>query len=103
MVLDKGRAVPLIRYVPDPFKPSAFTTLMNQRRTKSDLTETQVQVLKELYDWRDQIERQYDESLIFVCENSKLLRLALACPTNLTALQASTHASTYPTTCQATT
>ena len=88
MVLDKSRAVPLIRYVPDPFKPSAFTTLMNQRRTKSDLTETQVQVLKELYDWRDQIERQYDESLIFVCENSKLLRLALACPTNLTALQA---------------
>ena len=88
MVLDKSRAVPLIRYVPDPFKPSAFTTLMNQRRTKYELTETHVQVLMELYDWRDQIARQYDESLIFACENSKLLRLALACPTNLTALQA---------------
>jgi exosome complex exonuclease RRP6 len=88
MVFDKSREVSLIRYVPDPFKPSGYKTLMNKRRTKSELSETQEQVLKELYDWRDQIARQYDESLIFVCENSKLLRLALACPTTLAALQA---------------
>lgn len=86
-VFDKSREVSLIRYAPEAFKPSGYKTLMNKRRSKSDLNETQEYVLKELYDWRDQIARQYDESLIYVCENNKLLRLALACPTNLTALQ----------------
>jgi len=88
MVLDKSREISMIRYCPEPFKPSGYKTLTNHRRTKSELRETQEQVLKELYDWRDQTARQYDESLIYVCENSKLVRLALACPTTLSALQA---------------
>lgn len=84
---DRSRKVCLIRYAPDAFKPDGYRSLMSKRRSKSELNETQEQVLKELYDWRDQVARQYDESLIFVCDNSKLLRLALACPTNFTALQ----------------
>lgn len=87
MVVDKSREVSLIRYVPEPFKPNGYKALMSKRGYKSELTETQEQVLKELYDWRDQMARQYDESLIFVCENKILLRLAFACPMTLSALQ----------------
>jgi hypothetical protein len=64
---------------------------MNRRRgggsTKTELNTTQEQVLKELWDWRDQVARQYDESHAFVCTNTALMRLALARPTSLTTLQ----------------
>ena len=92
-VLEESRKVSLIRYAPEPFKPEGYKSIMNRRtgkgrgQSKSELNETQEQVLKALWDWRDQIARQADESHAYVCTNSALMRLALACPANLTALQ----------------
>jgi exosome complex exonuclease RRP6 len=93
-VLDLSREVCCIRYAPAPFKPDGYRSLMKRERrgrpsstSKTELNETQEQVLKALWDWRDQIARQADESHAYVCTNTALLRLALACPGSLTALQ----------------
>lgn len=94
-VLDLSREVCMIRYAPPPFKPDGYRSLMKRERrgrpsssaSKTELNETQEEVLKALWDWRDQIARQADESHAFVCSNTALLRLALACPRSLTVLQ----------------
>jgi exosome complex exonuclease RRP6 len=91
-VLNESRKVCLIRYAPEPFKPDGYQSLMKRGRrtttsTKTELNDTQEKVLKALWDWRDQIARQADESHAYVCTNTALLRLALACPSTLTALQ----------------
>eukprot|EP00980_Cylindrotheca_fusiformis_P010209 scaffold2271_cov130-Cylindrotheca_fusiformis.AAC.4 len=94
-VLDLSKEVCLIRYAPAPFKPDGYRSLMKRERrgrpsskpSQTELNETQEQVLKALWDWRDQVARQADESHAFVCTNTALLRLALSCPGSLTVLQ----------------
>lgn len=86
-VFERSRQLCMIRYAPEPFRAEGYRSLMNRRGSKTDLNETQEQVLRELWDWRDNIARQFDESLIYVCPNNGLMRLALACPTTLVALQ----------------
>ena len=91
-VLDASRQVCLIRYDKEPFNPDGYRRIINARRgkskkTKSELSALQERVLASLYDWRDQTARDCDESLHFVCSDQALLRLSMACPTTVTALQ----------------
>lgn len=86
-VFDQSRHVSLIRYAPEPFRIEGYRALMKRRGSKTELNKTQENVLRELWDWRDQIARQSDESLFSVCSNNALVRLALACPTTLSVLQ----------------
>ena len=86
-VLDTSRQVCLVRYAKEPFKPDGYRSIMNRRRTKTDLNDAQEAALRRLFDWRDQTARNCDESLHYVCSNDSLLRLALSRPTNLSTLQ----------------
>lgn len=91
--LDASRQVCLIRYDKEPFDPNGYKKIMVGRRnkrgkkTESDLSPLQEKVLSSLYDWRDATARACDESLHAVCSNQALLRLSMACPTTVTALQ----------------
>jgi len=96
-VLDKSKQVCLIRYDKEPFKPSGYLTIMDggSRRFKnksgnkvtSELSSQQEAALKALYDWRDQTARQEDESVLYVCPNAALLRIASNRPATVSALQ----------------
>ncbi|KAL3908936.1 MAG: hypothetical protein SGARI_002838, partial [Bacillariaceae sp.] len=84
--LEESRKVCTIRYTPEPFRPDGYRSLTN-RRHKTELNKRQEEVLKELWDWRDQTARELDESHAYVCTNMQLMRLAMACPTNLSTFQ----------------
>jgi ribonuclease D len=86
-VLDESRKVCTIRYAPEPFRPDGYRSLTQRRGHKTELNPRQEEVLRELWDWRDQTARQFDESQAYVCTNTQLMRLAMACPTNLSTLQ----------------
>ena len=97
-VLDRSKQVCLIRYDKEPFKPSGYMTIIDgggSRRFKnksgnkvtSELSSQQEAALKALYDWRDKTARQEDESVIYVCQNAALLRIASNRPATVSALQ----------------
>jgi exosome complex exonuclease RRP6 len=96
-VLDKSKHVCLIRYDKEPFKPSGYLTIIDggSRRFKnksgnkvtSELSSQQEGALKALYDWRDKTARQEDESVLYVCPNAALLRIASNRPATVSALQ----------------
>ena len=85
--LEESRKVCTIRYTPEVFRPEGYRSLTQRRGHKTQLNARQDEVLRELWDWRDQMARQYDESITFVCNNTQLMRLAMACPVNLSTLQ----------------
>jgi hypothetical protein len=91
--LDASRQVCLIRHDKEPFNPNGYKRILAGRRnkkgkmTESELSPLQEKVLKSLYDWRDATARDVDESLHSVCSDQALLRLSMACPTTVTALQ----------------
>ncbi|CAB9519218.1 Exosome component 10 [Seminavis robusta] len=90
-VLNTSRKVCLVRYTKDPFYPSGYKSLTKQRsggRQQTVLNAQQEQVLEKLWDWRDQTGRNTDESPTFIGSNAVLMRIALSCPTTVTALQA---------------
>ena len=90
MVLDRSKDVCLIRYDKEPFKPSSYKTLIKSKRGKKKavgLSEQKEAILKSLYDWRDKVAREEDESCQAVCSNTGLIRIATSCPQNVTALQ----------------
>lgn len=82
-VLDASKKVCLIRYDKEPFYPSAYKKLLMSRRGKNaatNLTDAQDLLLKKLFDWRDKVAREEDESVQYVCGNSGLIRIATICP-----------------------
>jgi len=85
--LEESRKVCTIRYTPEAFRPEGYQSLTQRRGHKTQLNAHQDDVLRELWNWRDQIARQYDESNTYVCNNAQLMRLAMACPVNLSILQ----------------
>lgn len=90
-VLDVSRKVALIRFDKEPFMPDGYKWLLGGRGRNAQehrLTPAQERVLATLWDWRDATARECDESLLYVCPNPALLRLSLASPTTVTALQA---------------
>jgi ribonuclease D len=85
---EDSKKVSLFRYAPEPFKPDGYRALTNRRGgARTELTQTQESVLKALWDWRDQTARSEDESHAYVCTNTQLMRLGMACPTSVGALQ----------------
>ena len=87
IVLDESRKVCTIRYTPEVFRPEGYRTLTQRRGHKTLLNSRQEDVLRNLWDWRDQLARECDESIAYVCNNTQLMRLAMACPLNLSNLQ----------------
>ena len=85
--LEESRKVCTIRYTPEVFRPEGYRSLTQRRGHMTKLNARQEEVLGELWDWRDQVARQFDESIMFVCNNTQLMRLAMACPVNLSTLQ----------------
>ena len=91
-VWDTSKAVCLIRYDKELFRPNGYKSLISQtKKTQSHLTDQQEFVLKALYDWRDATARDCDESPAYVCTNQALLRMALACPKTVSSLQSMFH------------
>ena len=91
-VLDICKNVSLIRYCPPPFDPYGYRSILlslpvasnhnnNRRRYRNKkqihytITTQQELLLKALWDWRDQMARQEDESVLYVCSNAQLLRI----------------------------
>uniref|UniRef100_A0A7S4AKJ7 HRDC domain-containing protein n=1 Tax=Pseudo-nitzschia australis TaxID=44445 RepID=A0A7S4AKJ7_9STRA len=85
--LEESRKVCTIRYTPEVFRPDGYRSLTQRRGHKTQLNNRQDSVLRELWDWRDQVARENDESNSFVCINTQLMRVAMACPINLSTLQ----------------
>mmetsp|Transcript_14774 Transcript_14774/g.41162 ORF Transcript_14774/g.41162 Transcript_14774/m.41162 type:complete len:1037 (+) Transcript_14774:253-3363(+) len=85
--LEESRKVCTIRYTPEVFRPDGYRSLTQRRGHKTQLNSRQDEVLRELWDWRDQMARENDESNAYVCTNTQLMRLAMACPVNLSTLQ----------------
>mmetsp|Transcript_23283 Transcript_23283/g.28607 ORF Transcript_23283/g.28607 Transcript_23283/m.28607 type:complete len:1046 (+) Transcript_23283:200-3337(+) len=87
-VLDASKKVCLIRCDTEPFYPGAYKNLMSKRgKTKAvDLSQRQENVLKSLYDWRDFIARDEDESLEYVCGKTGMIRIATTCPESVSSL-----------------
>jgi exosome complex exonuclease RRP6 len=89
--LDVARAsqkVSLLRYSGEPFfRPDHYKRLLFKRQP----TTQQERALKLLYDWRDQKARDLDESVAFVLDNARLVRLAMALPTSVQAVQGLFH------------
>ncbi|VEU45163.1 unnamed protein product [Pseudo-nitzschia multistriata] len=86
-VLEESRKVCTIRYTPEVFRPDGYRSLTQRRGHKTQLNSRQDDVLRELWDWRDQLARENDESNTFICTNTQLMRVAMACPVNLSTLQ----------------
>lgn len=87
-LFDACQQVCLIRYDKEVFRINGHKSLIHSnRKSKTELSDTQEEALRSLYDWRDMVARECDESPHFVCPNKSLLRLCMACPTTVTALQ----------------
>jgi len=89
-VLDTSRKICLIRYDKEAFCPSGYQSLMKwKKRSKAttSFSTKQENALKALYDWRDKVAREEDESVQYTCPNSALLRIATARPHNVITLQ----------------
>jgi exosome complex exonuclease RRP6 len=83
-----SQQVCLIRYDKEVFRTQGYKSIiLGKRKSKTELSEKQDKLLRSLYDWRDVVARDCDESPHYVCSNKALLRLAMACPTSVTALQ----------------
>jgi hypothetical protein len=89
-ILDTSKDVCLIRYDKEPFKPSSYKTLIKSKRGRKKagvLSGQQDAILRSLFEWRDSIAREEDESYQAVCSNTGLVRIATSCPQNVTSLQ----------------
>jgi exosome complex exonuclease RRP6 len=84
-VLNTSRLVCAIRYCPEPFNPYGYRALLlrissaknsTKRKHQACITPLQEAALASLWDWRDQAARVADESIVYVCTNAQLLRLA---------------------------
>eukprot|EP00536_Pseudo-nitzschia_multiseries_P001241 jgi/Psemu1/180581/e_gw1.15.46.1 len=85
--LEESRKVCTIRYTPEVFRPDGYRSLTQRRGHKTQLNARQDHVLRALWDWRDEMARENDESSAYVCTNTQLMRVAMACPVNLSTLQ----------------
>jgi len=83
-VLGESRKVCLLRYDKEAFYPSRYKNLL---RGKRNLTALKRQALKVLYNWRDQVARDEDESIQYVCTDSALVRLCAASPRSVAELR----------------
>jgi len=88
LVFDESKQICLLRYDKEPFYPSAYKRLINWKKDASMADDLRDIALRELYDWRDRIARELDESLHYVCPDSTLVRIASKIPTTVSAVEA---------------
>lgn len=89
-VLDACKRVCLQHYEKEPFRPAGFRRLLEQAGSATKPLEVgpeQESVLSRLWDWRDQIARDEDESIAYVMSKAEMLRIALRCPKSEAELQ----------------
>jgi ribonuclease D len=87
-VFDIGRTLTLRRYTPKPFIPSGYEVLIPSTLfSDHDPSMKQKRVLRRLWNWRDTIAREHDESIHYVCNSSFLRELAIECPKTVTELK----------------
>jgi len=89
-VLEGSQAVSLLRYRKETFDPEGYGRLLQGPRRwtgergeggrEGGLAPVQRETLKALYDWRDRVAREEDESPGYVCPDKLLLRLAKVRP-----------------------
>ena len=99
-VLDSSRRSCMQRYEKEPFFPRGYVKLVQQASArrgvlpnndksrlhgstnsqKDALTMEQDLALAALWDWRDALARQLDESVAYIASNAELLRIGLAVP-----------------------
>lgn len=100
--IDDSRNVSLLRYAGPPlFLPTGFKKLLGtvrkgkkrRRNTvqSNELSTVQECVLAALWDWRDEVAREEDESFPYVASNELLLRLARVMPLSESALRNSSR------------
>ncbi|GMI30318.1 hypothetical protein TeGR_g14633, partial [Tetraparma gracilis] len=84
-VLEDSRAVCLRRYEAEPFWTDGWRSLL---RAGDGLSPRQEACLSALWDWRDQLARDRDESPGYVCPGQALVRVSRQLPTKLGGLLA---------------
>ena len=80
-VLARSREICAFRYEKLHFTPDSWRAAYE--RSPSRLSRTQQAVFAALYEWRDRVARDRDESTGFVLPNALLARLALASPSSV--------------------
>jgi ribonuclease D len=90
-VFDLSKNMCLQRFDKDPFNPRGYMKLIpSSKRTKElSFTEMQENMLAVLWDYRDSIARSIDESVTYVMSNAEMIRIARACPKDVSALLSS--------------
>ncbi|KAL4436780.1 hypothetical protein ABPG75_003919 [Micractinium tetrahymenae] len=77
-VLERSRRLCLQQYEKEVFTPVAFMELVS--KLNATLTDAQLSVFAALYEWRDRVSRELDESTGYVLSRAQLLKLAQALP-----------------------
>jgi exosome complex exonuclease RRP6 len=87
-VLEESRKLCLSLYEKELFTPYSFYDLYKRMEGKSgSLTERQLSVFAALYEWRDSLCRQLDESTGYIMPRGELFHLAVKSPKSKRALQ----------------
>ena len=87
-VLEESRKLCLSLYEKELFTPYTFYNLYKRMEGKSgSLTERQLSVFAALYEWRDTLCRQLDESTGYIMPRGELFHLAVKSPRSKRALQ----------------
>lgn len=90
-VLNASRKSCLKRYEKELFWPLGYRKLLDIPRSwapkAQDISDEQDTVMAALWQWRDNIARNLDESVHFILSNSELLRIGLMMPTTASEFQ----------------
>lgn len=84
-VLERSKQICLQLYEKELHNETSFMTLYSKAASES-LSDQQLSVFAALYDWRDKIAREEDESLGYVLSRNQLLNISRALPTSEVAL-----------------
>ena len=88
-VLDSSKRACLQRYEKELFNPLGYLNILQKYRSlgfASTLTEAQVNTLATLWEWRDSVARDNDESVSYIMSNSEMLRIAVTMPKDVNIL-----------------
>lgn len=84
--LNASRKTCLKRYEKEPFWPLGYRKLLDGARgvapKASALSEIQDAAMAALWNWRDRVAREQDESVDYIMANSELLRLGMRLPSS---------------------
>jgi len=82
-VLDASREVCLRRYEKEIFREDGYSFLVKRQGGPDAVTDVQKRVLEALWDWRDRVARERDESVGYVVGGQVMLRVSQHLPKNV--------------------